>query len=114
MKIINTSPLIYQNNSNIQSLSSDEFYILVSITSILFLYFYISYCSKYIENNCRNISTVNNEIRSRESTIDISDISDISDNNNKIITNFDLYNLDNSNLSDDDNLPSYNEAVKDY
>jgi hypothetical protein len=107
MKNINTSPLIYQNNSNIQSLSSDEFYILVSITSILFLYFTISYCSKYIENNCRNISTVNNKIRSRESTIDISD-------NNKIITNFDLYNLDNSNLSDDDNLPSYNEAVKDY
>lgn len=108
MKNINTSPLIYQNNSNIQSLSSDEFYILVSITSILFLYFTISYCSKYIENNCRNISTVNNKIRSRESTIDITD------NNNKIITNFDLYNLDNSNLSDDDNLPSYNEAVKDY
>lgn len=111
MKNINTSPLIYQNNSNIQSLSSDEFYILVSITSILFLYFTISYCSKYIEKNCRNISTANNKIRSRESTIEISDISD---NNNKIITNFDLYNLDNSNLSDDDNLPSYNEAVKDY
>ena len=112
MKNINTFPsLIYQNNSYIQYQSTDEFYFLISITGILFLYFTLSYCIKYIENNCRNISTVNNEIRSRESTIDISDISD---NNNKIITNFDLYNLDNSNLSDDDNLPSYNEAVKHY
>jgi hypothetical protein len=107
MIIINRSPQIYQNNSNIESLSSDEFYILVSITSLLFICFTMIYCNKYIENNCRNISTENNEIRTRESTIDISD-------NNKIVTNFDLYNLDNSNLSDDDDLPSYNEAVKDY
>jgi hypothetical protein len=107
MITINISPPIHQNNSNIESLSSNEFYILISITCLLFICYTITSCNKYIQNNCRNISTVNNEIRTRESTIDISD-------NNKTITNFDLYNLDSSNLSDDDDLPTYNEAVKDY
>lgn len=97
MIIINTSPTIYQNNSNTESLSSDELYILIYITSLLFICYTITYC--------RNISTENNEIRLSISTIDNSDNSD----NNKIVTN-----LDNSNLSDDDDLPSYNEAVKDY
>lgn len=113
MITINTSRLIYQNNSNIESLSSDEFYILISITCLLLICYTIRSCNKYIQNNCRNISREHNEMRLSRSTIDISDISDNSDNN-KIVTNFDLYNLDNSNLSHDDDLPSYNEVVKDY
>jgi hypothetical protein len=102
MKISSTSPPpIYPTNLHILSQSTDEFYLVVSITSIFFFCFIISYCNKYIKNNCRNIDTVNNAIRSRESTI-----IDIDSNISK--------NLDNSNLSDDDELPSYNEAVKDY
>ncbi|ALH23000.1 hypothetical protein ceV_094 [Chrysochromulina ericina virus CeV-01B] len=106
MRIINTSlPLIYVNNSDIQSISNDDLYILIAITSILFLSFTIRYCSKYIENNCRDIDTINNTIRLRESTIDIDD---------KISKNFDIHDLDNSNLSDNEQLPTYNEVVKNY
>jgi hypothetical protein len=110
MRISSTSPPpIYPGNSPILYQSTDDFYLLITITSIFFFCFTISYCNKYIKNNCRNIDTVNNcriidtvntEIRSRESTIDI---------DNKICRN-----SDNSNLSDDEHLPTYNEAVKDY
>jgi hypothetical protein len=101
MRISSTSPPpIYPGNSPILYQSTDNFYLLIAITSIFFFCFTISYCNKYIKNNCRNIDTVNTEIRSRESTIDI---------DNKICRN-----SENSNLSDDEHLPTYNEAVKDY
>jgi len=107
MKLINIShPPSYTNNSSNSVEPSSEFYLLLLIVSMLFLCFTRIVCSKYIENNCKNSVNENNIVRSRETTININDIND------KICNNFDSYELENSNLSDDEHLPSYSEAVR--
>jgi len=87
--------LIYQNNTNLLFKTSEYTYILISLSSIFILYSIFKICLKYIELNCNREVNIN---KLPNTTIN---------RNNKD-------NIDNNNLLDDEELPSYSEAVKEY
>lgn len=87
--------ITYQNNTIFQLETNKSIYIIISLSSLLIIYSVIKICSKYVKLSCKkqvNINTLTT------TTINI--------NRN------DNHNIDTNNLLDDEELPSYSEAVK--
>jgi hypothetical protein len=84
---------INQNNTNFQIENSGSFYVILSLIGTFVLIFTRKVCSNY-NNQSNDIPIDNNSIKDSEI------ISSLSSNSSNIIS--------------DDELPSYNEVVKEY